>query len=532
MTKYEYLSKAASASSTLTLTLRSSENSGRLLVDEFGIFLVELPPPEEVVNKAVEAEIKKEIAVEAAAIILDIGEKFEGAPFSAEDIVVLKQQEAVFQHIVQEEIRRELKVTGVIRNQGNTAIALENISMAEASLKSQDFDIVLGALNIMPAVSVPAALDQIAGTNNANSTRTMTNAGHAFGNAVSARLDQVRAGTTSIAERASDGMTSFHLSTGSDLTYGFAGPGNGRSGHDSSSHEASGSHGASGLSGGELTYGDTGKLSVWSRGIGVFSSNSGDGDHAGFDRTTAGGLAGADMLVTPNLRVGATFGYARTDVTGKEGAGNEMVDTYYAGMYTGLSLNDWFVDSNVGVALNNLQTRRDIAFENISRTAYGKTSGYNVSLETKTGYRYTVSSYTVEPSVSLRYDLSDSGNFTETGANSLNLTVQGKQRQSVRAGLGGRIIRTFDLGKGVALEPELRLRWEHDILDPGTTTRESIGGQTFTVSSAKAGRDAGVFGAGLSAVIDKDLRLYTHYDSEVRANQIDHIVTAGFRYSW
>ena len=84
----------------------------------------------------------------------------------------------------------------------------------------------------------------------------------------------------------------------------------------------------------------------------------------------------------------------------------------------------------------------------------------------------------------------------------------------------------------IVLEPELRVRWEHDILDAGTKTTQWIGDQQFTATSAKAGRDAGVFGAGIAAIIDKDMRLYAHYDSEVRANQIDHIVTAGFRYSW
>ncbi|MEI8397431.1 MAG: autotransporter outer membrane beta-barrel domain-containing protein [Rhodospirillaceae bacterium] len=385
----------------------------------------------------------------------------------------------------------------------------------------------MNALDKLSPSDLQAALTQVSGSNNANAHRTMTDAGRAFGNALSARLDQVRGGSNSVSELASRDMTGFRVSAGSSMTYGFGGM------SPAAFHASNGeSTEKTGLSGGDGGRDISEKLSVWTRGIGVFSSNNGDGQHAGFDRTTAGGLAGGDLPITPNFRVGAAVGFARSDVIGKDGNGNEAVDSYYVGLYSGWTPGKWFLDNNLGFSFNKVETKRALSFGLINRTATGTTNGYDVSLETKGGYRFTVNNYTLEPSLSLRYDLTDINSYTESGADALDLTVQGQKRNFLRSGLGGRIIRTFALDNGMVLEPELRVRWEHDILDAGTKTTQWIGDQQFTATSAKAGRDAGVFGAGIAAIIDKDMRLYAHYDSEVRANQIDHIVTAGFRYSW
>ena len=39
-------------------------------------------------------------------------------------------------------------------------------------------------------------------------------------------------------------------------------------------------------------------------------------------------------------------------------------------------------------------------------------------------------------------------------------------------------------------------------------------------------------GVGLAAVTSDSLRLYANYDTEHRANQTDHVITAGLRYTW
>ncbi|CAK0768640.1 exported hypothetical protein [uncultured Gammaproteobacteria bacterium] len=519
-TKYEYETIVGLNSSDYQLVFNS--NNGKLFVDDLGVHLSQLPVEDPTPEQ--EVEIKKELSAEYVVLRASILSKLSGAEFDAEEAALLLGFERDYQRTTIDLIRRELHSLSTTPNQNNVVTALLRTSLIEGSSRSLDFDTVLYALEGLPDASLPSALGQIAGASNANTAQTMTATSHAFGNAVSARLDQVRAGGTSVAELASRNMTSVRFNSVGGAAHGSAGM-------SSSSMSGAGfgesSAATAGISGGDVTGEASGKLSVWARGLGVFSNNSGDDTHSGFNRTTAGALAGADMLVIPDLRVGATLGYARSDVTGKNASGNATVDSYYAGIYAGWTPSQWFVDGNLGFALNKVETERDIAFGIINRTAKGKTTGYNVSLETKTGYRFSLSDYTLEPSVSLRYDLSYSDTYTETGAEALNLTVQGKKRHSVRSGVGGRAIRTFHLNDGLALEPELRVRWDHDILDPGTTTKQSILGQEFTVTSAKTGRDAAVFGAGVSAVIDKNLRLYTHYDSEIRTNQLDHIVTAG-----
>ena len=60
----------------------------------------------------------------------------------------------------------------------------------------------------------------------------------------------------------------------------------------------------------------------------------------------------------------------------------------------------------------------------------------------------------------------------------------------------------------------------------------ALGGAAFTVETARPGRAAAVVGVGLAAVTSDSLRLYANYDAERRANQTDHVITAGLRYTW
>lgn len=177
-------------------------------------------------------------------------------------------------------------------------------------------------------------------------------------------------------------------------------------------------------------------------------------------------------------------------------------------------------------------TTRDLPFGSTNRTAKGKTNALDGGGALEAGRRFEVAGFAVEPSADLRYDLITTNGYTESGADAFNLSVKGDTRHALRAGLGAKASRTFALDNGLKLEPELRARWEHDALDQSYQTSQSINGSAFTVNAAKPGRDAAVLGTGIAAVLDDHLKLYAHYDAELRAHQTDHVITGGVRYSW
>jgi uncharacterized protein with beta-barrel porin domain len=70
------------------------------------------------------------------------------------------------------------------------------------------------------------------------------------------------------------------------------------------------------------------------------------------------------------------------------------------------------------------------------------------------------------------------------------------------------------------------------MLTPSHATQHSLGGQTFQVQAAEAGRDSLVLGGGLTAVLTGNLRLMARYDAEVSANRTSHALTGQIGFSW
>ena len=403
---------------------------------------------------------------------------------------------------------------GSTRNQSALGDALDRLRPAAGTLASGDLKTVFDALAPLDAAALPAAMTQVAGQIHPEVPAAALEVGRAFGGAVAARLDQVRGDGPGLAARASNGLSGLSLA-------------NGFGGIEGASRPASA---ATGIAAGDAP--SPSRAGVWTRAFGTRQDNGGDGNHPGFRRTTGAGIAGIDTLVTDSLRAGVSAGYARSEVTGNQSTGSITADSYHLGVYAAYTPGAPFVDGDLGVTYNRFGTRRDIAFGTLARTATGKTSGFDAGAGVTAGYRLEAGAYTLEPSLSLRYDAVTTNDYTESGAGALNLSVKGGVRHAVRGGLGGRVTRTVVLGDGLRAEPELRARWEHDVLDRSNLTGQSLNGSGFSQTAARPGRDAAVLGTGIAAVLDNNLRLYASYDAEVRANQTGHTLTAGLRYNW
>ncbi len=410
---------------------------------------------------------------------------------------------------------------GQTRNEAAVGAALDGIRPAAGVLTSGVTKTLFDALAPLNSNSLPHALSQIAGEGNANLPLTELDVGRNFGDAITARLGQLHGGGNSVAERASRDMTSLRFGTSGEINSGAAGVAAGSQFAD-----------ATGGSG----YGAAGDPSqaqgVWGRGFGKFTVNSGDGNNPGFNRTIAGGVAGDDAPLLDDLRVGVAVGYARSDVTGNRGSGNALADSYNVSVYAGWTPGPWFVDGSQGVTYNRFDTRRNITVGALAGTATGNTSGIDVGTSVVAGRRFDIDGFAVEPSADLRYDFLNTDGYSENGAGIFDLSDKSGTSHALRAGLGGKVSRAFDVDGGVQLEPEVSARWEHDVLNRYYSADQTLNGSGFTVVASKPGRDAAVLGTGVSAVLDDRLKLYAHYDAELRANQTDHVITGGFRYSW
>lgn len=361
------------------------------------------------------------------------------------------------------------------------------------------------------------AADQT-GKPNANMPTSAVDVSRAFGKVISSRLGALRSGGGSIAPKAASGLNSlsFNQSGGfSDAAFGVASAADG---------------GEDGVSTGEGYQND--RHGMWARAFGGYSTNYGNSTNPGYKRMTSGALVGTDLPVTDTTRVGVAVGYGYSDITGRQNSGGTTADSYHASVYGDWTPGPWFVTGDIGATYNMFEGNRTVVNGASELVANSKSNAIDIGTGIEAGYRAKMGDLTVEPSVSLRYDMIHSNAYTETGADGFNLSVEDATHHALSTGLGFKVSQTFTTDSGVQLEPDVSLRWEHDLRDTGFVTNQTLNGVTTGVKAANPGRDAAVIGLGLAAVLDDDLKLYAHYDTEVRSRQTDHTLTAGARITW
>ncbi|MBS0539407.1 MAG: autotransporter outer membrane beta-barrel domain-containing protein, partial [Proteobacteria bacterium] len=136
----------------------------------------------------------------------------------------------------------------------------------------------------------------------------------------------------------------------------------------------------------------------------------------------------------------------------------------------------------------------------------------------------------VTPFARLQGSTTTQNGFTESGADSLNLTVAGQTTNSLRTTLGA------DLGAELArMAFGVRLGWQHEHADTGRPMTASFAGapgQAFTVTGATPQRDSAVLGFSFNTHVAETTELYARYDGEVGGGSDNHAFTAGLRMTW
>lgn len=269
-------------------------------------------------------------------------------------------------------------------------------------------------------------------------------------------------------------------------------------------------------------------LSLWGNAFGSFISNRGDGTSPGFNQSAGGVIVGGDALVLEDLWLGVSLGYARSKIVGDSSSGSASADNYHASLYANWAPGPWFATADLGLTFSQFQTERPA----VGATAEGRSHMLDTAIGGALGYEFDLGGMSFAPSASLRYDHIASKGYTETGAGLANLTIQDATHHALRIGIGAEASKLFTLNDDLDLEVSASARWEHDLLDTGYTTTQSISGADYQVSATDPGRDAAVLGIGTSAVFKDNLTLNLSYDAELRARQTNHTIKAGLRFTW
>jgi outer membrane autotransporter protein len=278
---------------------------------------------------------------------------------------------------------------------------------------------------------------------------------------------------------------------------------------------------------------------AWGGAVGGTGTIAGN-DNAGTFTYSVGGFSGGlDRKITPNFLAGVTVGYLTGGQWTGGFEGRSVTDTVQAGLYGSFMQGPVYVDALAAYAYNSNQLWRALNIPGLQpRTAYGQTGANQFLGQLEGGWRIDLGGapgYFVTPFALLQGSVVTQNGFTESGAQSLNLSVAQQTTSSLRTIFGAQLGAAMDLGLRDRIAAQLRFGWSHEYSDTARPVTASFAGAPavpFTVFGAAPTRDGAVIGFSASTAVAEAMGIYVRYEGTIAGQDSSHALTAGLRMTW
>ena len=273
----------------------------------------------------------------------------------------------------------------------------------------------------------------------------------------------------------------------------------------------------------------------WALGTGMFSRSTNLGSLQNYNNDAGGFLVGADYRWSENFVTGLYGGY---DYSYAEynGGGSTKGNSFSFGTYASYAKDGYYADAVIGGGYTGFQTKRSIEFSTIDRTASADPNSGQFTAGLNLGKDFEVGKFTLGPIVGAQYTYAGIGSFTESGAESLDLSLGQQNANSLRSTLGGRIAYTWNLNQKIALIPEVRMFWQHEFLNNPRNINASLdggNGAAFDFETTDPYRDSVFAGAGVTAQFGERWNASLFYNVNFGSQTYQsNMVSAGLNFSF
>ncbi|MBW0004724.1 MAG: autotransporter domain-containing protein [Hyphomicrobiales bacterium] len=278
-----------------------------------------------------------------------------------------------------------------------------------------------------------------------------------------------------------------------------------------------------------------GELDFWARGFDQFGSASGTG--TGYDVNRAAPLIGGfDWRFGNGIVVGLAGTYVESTASFKDGT-HTTGSSYQGAAYAGWAGGPWYALGSGVVSINNFATTRQLGSLGLPGVATSTPTGQSYQAHAESGYHWLLPTslpgrnIAVTPYAALDFVAARSDSFNETGGFGA-LGENAADSNSFSTTLGVRVTSKMSVGAYGFVEPELRIGWNHEFLDSSQTIGGSllgVPGSSFSATGIDFGRDSALVGAGLSADINQNAKVFMDYDGKINAKLQEHSVSGGMR---
>ena len=234
------------------------------------------------------------------------------------------------------------------------------------------------------------------------------------------------------------------------------------------------------------------------------------------------------------MLIGASIGLSRADVDFESSRGDGTVKSIAGAIYGSYFPGNAYIDAVLSYGQERYFNNRYLTVGSIQREASSRHDGEAYTAYLGAGYDFDLSELTLAPFATLRYVYLDEEGFTETGADSLNLAVNGRHVDSLVSELGFCMAHAFKLENG-SLTPEISAAFGYDFdIDDQVITTSFAGspGAKFSVKGEKVEQYGAIVGAGLTFIHRSGFSTAVKYSGEFRGRDSSQGVLGELRYSF
>ena len=176
---------------------------------------------------------------------------------------------------------------------------------------------------------------------------------------------------------------------------------------------------------------------LWGEAIGAWQNQNSDGQQFRYTDWTSGVTVGLDAICCNEFRLGVAASYTYSRLNWNKSAGHANFNSYYSGLYSHWSNEYGYVNATLLGAYSHYQIDRHLHFATIDRHAKSSSNSWEglAGLEIGLNFGYGESMKFI-PFVRLDYIHLVRQGFVETGASTLDLSVNRHQNQIVQSEFG------------------------------------------------------------------------------------------------
>lgn len=259
------------------------------------------------------------------------------------------------------------------------------------------------------------------------------------------------------------------------------------------------------------------KWGAFIAGKALFESQKTTDDLQGYDNTTGGVFIGMDYAMTRHFKAGVVGEYVHNDASLHQHAGKITSNAFGIGAYETLDYCGFYLDGFFMFDWEDYEISRPINFSTIHREAEGDPYGWHYSLYAKLGYEFCKCNWEFDPSIAIEFTSIFVDDYTETGADSLNLHVNAQKTKSLQGSIGASCSHFTNIGS-MRLMETLRGYFVHEFDDKNRSFKSylvNVSDSYFETKIGSPSKNFALIGAGLSLLAKSNLMITLDWDAEV-----------------